>query len=89
MALSHQVDEFAIFTAASEAFTQKTKLLDCTKYRTLSGVVDLAKTNNVKVRGYVSCVVGCPYQGEVEPERFRCVNNCWHWGAMKSALVTP
>lgn len=69
MALSHQVDEFAIFTAASEAFTQKN--INCSIAQSIErfqGVVDLAKTNNVKVRGYVSCVVGCPYQGEVEPE---------------------
>ncbi|MDK1311156.1 hydroxymethylglutaryl-CoA lyase [Pseudoalteromonas ardens] len=70
LALTNQVDEFAIFTAASEAFTQKN--INCSIEESIERfrpVVELAQKNNIKVRGYVSCVVGCPYQGEVEPEQ--------------------
>ncbi|ASD67194.1 hydroxymethylglutaryl-CoA lyase [Pseudoalteromonas piscicida] len=70
LALENQVDEFAIFTAASEAFTQKN--INCTIEQSIERfrpVIELAQKNNIKVRGYVSCVVGCPYQGEVQPEQ--------------------
>ncbi|MCF2908255.1 hydroxymethylglutaryl-CoA lyase [Pseudoalteromonas sp. DL2-H2.2] len=70
LALANQVDEFAIFTAASEAFTQKN--INCSIGESIERfrpVVELAQKNNIKVRGYVSCVVGCPYQGEVEPKQ--------------------
>ncbi|KAF7786254.1 hydroxymethylglutaryl-CoA lyase [Pseudoalteromonas rubra] len=70
LALTNQVDEFAIFTAASEAFTQKN--INCSIEESIERfrpVVELAQKNDIKVRGYVSCVVGCPYQGEVEPEQ--------------------
>ncbi|MEJ6476757.1 hydroxymethylglutaryl-CoA lyase [Pseudoalteromonas piscicida] len=74
LALENQVDEFAIFTAASEAFTQKN--INCTIEQSIERfrpVVELAQKNNIKVRGYVSCVVGCPYQGEVQPEQVLAV----------------
>ncbi|WP_125718938.1 hydroxymethylglutaryl-CoA lyase [Pseudoalteromonas rubra] len=70
LALANEVDEFAIFTAASEAFTQKN--INCSIEESIERfrpVVELAQKNNIKVRGYVSCVVGCPYQGEVAPEQ--------------------
>ncbi|MCG7546758.1 hydroxymethylglutaryl-CoA lyase [Pseudoalteromonas sp. Of7M-16] len=70
LALENQVDEFAIFTAASEAFTQKN--INCSIEESIERfrpVVELAQKNNIKVRGYVSCIAGCPYQGKVEPER--------------------
>ncbi|BBN81445.1 hydroxymethylglutaryl-CoA lyase [Pseudoalteromonas sp. A25] len=68
-ALDAGIKEFAIFTAASEAFTQKN--INCSideSIERFKPVVELAKQHGVKVRGYVSCVLGCPYQGEVEPE---------------------
>ncbi|QTL35048.1 hydroxymethylglutaryl-CoA lyase [Pseudoalteromonas viridis] len=74
LALANEVDEFAIFTAASEAFTQKN--INCSIEESIERfrpVVELAQKNNIKVRGYVSCVVGCPYQGEVEPEQVLAV----------------
>ncbi len=66
LALSAGVKEFAIFTAASEAFTKKN--INCTideSIERFAPIMTLAKENNIKVRGYVSCVMGCPYQGEV------------------------
>ncbi|WMN60137.1 hydroxymethylglutaryl-CoA lyase [Pseudoalteromonas xiamenensis] len=70
LALQSGVKEFAIFTAASEAFTQKN--INCSISESIERfipVMELAKANNIRVRGYVSCVVGCPYQGEVRPEQ--------------------
>lgn len=60
--------EVAVFGAASEAFTQKN--INCSIAESLerfAPVMAQAKLDGIKVRGYVSCVVGCPYQGEVEP----------------------
>ncbi|WP_462174219.1 hydroxymethylglutaryl-CoA lyase [Pseudoalteromonas xiamenensis] len=70
LALQSGVKEFAFFTAASEAFTQKN--INCSISESIERfipVMELAKANNIRVRGYVSCVVGCPYQGEVQPEQ--------------------
>ena len=60
--------EVAIFGAASEAFSQKN--INCSISESLARfapVVEAAKADGIKVRGYVSCVVGCPYQGDVAP----------------------
>ncbi len=61
-------DEVAIFGAASEAFSQKN--INCSIAESLARfepVIAAAKADGLRVRGYVSCVVGCPYQGEVAP----------------------
>ncbi|MFN6262458.1 MAG: hydroxymethylglutaryl-CoA lyase [Chromatiaceae bacterium] len=61
-------DEVAIFGAASEAFSQKN--INCSIDESLARfapVLAAAKAEGVRVRGYVSCVVGCPYQGSVAP----------------------
>ncbi|KAI7844544.1 hypothetical protein COHA_001902 [Chlorella ohadii] len=68
-ALAAGAREVAIFTAASEAFNRKN--LNCSveeSLRKFDDVVAAAKAEGVAVRGYVSCVVGCPIQGEVRPE---------------------
>jgi hydroxymethylglutaryl-CoA lyase len=62
--------EVAIFGAASEAFSRKN--INCSIAESLDRfrpVADAAKAAGVKVRGYVSCVLGCPYEGEIDPER--------------------
>jgi hydroxymethylglutaryl-CoA lyase len=62
--------EVAIFGAASEAFSQRN--INCSIAESLERfrpVADAAKTQGVKVRGYVSCVLGCPYEGEIAPRR--------------------
>ena len=67
-ALAANVEEVAVFAAASEAFAQKNT--NCTIAESLARfapVVDRARAHGVRVRGYVSCVLGCPYQGEVAP----------------------
>lgn len=65
-ALAAGATEIAVFAAASEAFSQKN--INCTIRESLERfrpVVERAKDAGIKVRGYVSCVLGCPYQGEV------------------------
>lgn len=60
--------EIAVFTAASEGFTKKNT--NCTiaeSFERFKDVVKLAQDNDIKIRGYVSCVMGCPYDGEIDP----------------------
>ncbi|MEW6687552.1 MAG: hydroxymethylglutaryl-CoA lyase [Pseudomonadota bacterium] len=62
--------EVAVFGAASEAFSKKN--INCSIAESLERfrpVAENALKNNIKVRGYVSCVLGCPYEGEVKPEK--------------------
>lgn len=62
--------EFAIFAAASEAFSRKN--INCSIAESLKRfepVLSSASALDMKVRGYVSCVVGCPYEGAVDPEK--------------------
>lgn len=62
-------DEIAIFAAASEGFSQKN--INCTIAESLerfTPVIAAAKAAEIPIRGYISCVVGCPYEGEVRPE---------------------
>jgi hydroxymethylglutaryl-CoA lyase len=62
--------EVAVFGAASEAFSKKN--INCTIAESLERfrpIVSEARKNRIKVRGYVSCVLGCPYEGEIKPER--------------------
>ncbi len=61
--------EVAIFGAASESFSQKN--INCSISESLArfaAVMDRAKAENIAVRGYVSCVVACPYEGAIDPE---------------------
>ena len=58
--------EVAVFGAASEAFSQKN--INCSISESVERfrpVVAAAQKNRIRVRGYISCVLGCPYQGEV------------------------
>ncbi|KAL4481154.1 hypothetical protein ABPG72_015109 [Tetrahymena utriculariae] len=69
-ALKVGVKEIAVFGAASESFTQKN--INCSIAESLErfrAVIDEAKKHNLLVRGYVSTVMGCPYQGDVDPEK--------------------
>ncbi|MGE5625762.1 MAG: hydroxymethylglutaryl-CoA lyase [Bacillota bacterium] len=68
-ALAAGVKEIAVFTAASETFNQKN--INCSIAESLSRfkpVMALAAKNGVKVRGYISTVIGCPYEGPIQPE---------------------
>ncbi|WP_394200493.1 hydroxymethylglutaryl-CoA lyase [Shewanella waksmanii] len=66
LALDAGADEVAIFGAASQSFSQKN--INCSIEESIERfipVVEAAKANKVRVRGYVSCVLGCPYEGEI------------------------
>lgn len=59
-------DEVAVFSAASEAFNQRN--INCSideSFERFRPVLERARHDGVRVRGYISCVLGCPYQGEV------------------------
>lgn len=67
----------AIFPAGSEAFSQKN--LNCSVEEGLKRfklVADQAVKDGIRVRGYVSCVVGCPYEGPIHPKGIAKVINC-------------
>jgi isopropylmalate/homocitrate/citramalate synthase len=62
--------EVAIFGAASESFSQKN--INCSIDESLERfrpIMQAAKQNNIRVRGYVSCVLGCPYEGDIAVEK--------------------
>ena len=68
-AVAAGADEVAIFAAASEAFSQKN--INCSIAESLKRfheVMSAAKDRNIAVRGYVSCVLGCPYEREIAPQ---------------------
>ena len=67
-ALAARVDEVAVFAAASETFSKKN--INCTIAESLERfvpVVEKARAEGLRVRGYVSCVLGCPYEGSIAP----------------------
>ena len=69
-ALDAQVDEIAVFAAASETFSQKN--VNCSIKESLERFQDIFKQASKKkmpVRGYVSCIVECPYEGKVSPKK--------------------
>ena len=58
--------EVAVFSAASEAFNQRN--INCSieeSFERFRPVLERARAEDVRVRGYISCVLGCPYQGDV------------------------
>ncbi len=69
-AIKHKADEVAIFSAASESFTQKN--INCSIEESLHRFDDImveAKKMNLPVRGYVSTIIGCPYEGDINPKK--------------------
>lgn len=73
------VTEVAVFAAASEAFSQKN--INCSIKESLirfEPILETAQEAGISVRGYVSCVVACPYAGEVDPTSVRDVAFALH-----------
>ncbi|WP_338576860.1 hydroxymethylglutaryl-CoA lyase [Pseudomonas canadensis] len=73
-ALAAGVKEVAVFAAASEAFSQRN--INCSISESLqrfAPIMAAARQNGVSVRGYVSCVLGCPYEGQIAPEQVAAV----------------
>ena len=73
-ALAAGVKEVAVFAAASEAFSQRN--INCSISESLerfAPIMAAAKHHGISVRGYVSCVLGCPYEGAIAPEQVAAV----------------
>jgi hydroxymethylglutaryl-CoA lyase len=69
-ALAARADEVAVFVAASETFSRKN--INCSISESLERVQPIyaaAAAHGVRVRGYISCVLGCPYEGAVDPAK--------------------
>lgn len=69
-ALAAGVDEVAVFAAASESFSLKN--INCSiadSLRRFQPVMEAAQEHNIPVRGYVSTVLGCPYEGDIAPQQ--------------------
>jgi hydroxymethylglutaryl-CoA lyase len=69
-AMAAKAEEVAVFAAASESFSQRN--INCSIAESLTRfapVMSAAKSAGVKVRGYISCVLGCPYEGKVAPQK--------------------
>ncbi|HTH94489.1 MAG TPA: hydroxymethylglutaryl-CoA lyase [Rhodocyclaceae bacterium] len=75
-ALAVGVEEIAVFAAATETFSQKN--INCSIDESIARftpVIAAAHAAGVKVRGYISCVAGCPYEGAVSPAAVATVAN--------------
>ncbi len=73
-ALPSRPDEVVVFAAASEAFSQRN--INCSIEESIQRfvpVMEAARAANIDVRGAISCAVGCPYEGEISPERVTMV----------------
>jgi hydroxymethylglutaryl-CoA lyase len=73
-AMTAGVEEIAIFAAASESFSRRN--INCSiedSFQRFAPVAAAAEARGIRVRGYVSCVLGCPYEGAVAPEAVRRV----------------
>ena len=63
-----KVEEVAVFAAASETFSQRnTNCSIADSVTRFAEVIKAARYHNIRVRGYISCVLGCPYEGEITP----------------------
>lgn len=70
LAVASGLKEVAIFTASSETFNQKN--INCSITESIDRfkpVMLVAKKNNIRVKGYISCALGCPYEGSVSPQK--------------------
>ncbi|HEX7045121.1 MAG TPA: hydroxymethylglutaryl-CoA lyase [Burkholderiales bacterium] len=67
-ALAAGVEEIAVFGAASESFSQRN--INCSiaeSFERFRPVVEAARAHDIRVRGYISCVIACPYEGPIAP----------------------
>ncbi|MCF7532227.1 hydroxymethylglutaryl-CoA lyase [Pseudomonas petrae] len=75
-ALAAGVKEIAVFAAASESFSQRN--INCSISESLDRflpIMEAARLHGISVRGYVSCVLGCPYEGDISPKQVAAVAN--------------
>ncbi|HEY3791858.1 MAG TPA: hydroxymethylglutaryl-CoA lyase [Bradyrhizobium sp.] len=80
--------EIAVFAAASESFSRAN--INCSIAESIERfkpVVTRAKADGIRVRGYVSCVLGCPYEGEIKPQAVVDVTKTlWDLGCYEVSL---
>jgi hydroxymethylglutaryl-CoA lyase len=78
----------AVFAAASESFSRAN--INCSVAESIERfkpVIARAKSDGVKVRGYISCVLGCPYEGEVKPQAVvEIARTLWDLGCYEISL---
>lgn len=81
-------NEIAIFTAASETFTQKN--INCSITESLlrfKDVIAVAKNLKLPVRAYISCALGCPYEGDINPGKVaNLAKKLWQMGCYEVSL---
>lgn len=87
-AVAAGADEIAVFTAASEAFNQKnTNVSIAESIERFRPVLERARQDGIRVRGYVSTVLGCPYQGDVPlDDVVRVARSLHHLGCYEISL---
>ncbi len=69
-AIASGVKEIAVFTTPSEQFSLKNTNCSVTEsMHRISEVVEIAKKKRIRIRAYLSCVLGCPYEGKIAPEK--------------------
>ena len=87
-AIACGVKTIAVFVAASESFSKKN--INCSiaeSLERLAPVFDMARAGNIQVRGYVSCVMGCPFEGEIAPAQVTPVaKSLYDMGAYEISL---
>lgn len=87
-ALTTPIKNISVFTAASDAFTQKN--INCSVADSLNRFKPLIKTardHGLRVRGYVSCAVACPFSGAISPNQTRQVAKAlWEMGCAEISL---
>jgi hydroxymethylglutaryl-CoA lyase len=87
-ALAADAKEIAVFAAASESFSRAN--INCTIAESIERfepVMARAKADGIRVRGYVSCVLGCPYEGEIKPQAVVDVaRSLWDLGCYEVSL---
>ncbi len=88
-AIEANADEVSVFASASETFSQKN--INCSVAESLKRfepLMEMAQANNLNVRGYISCGLGCPYDGDVKPKKVTEVaEELWQMGCYEICLA--
>lgn len=87
-ALEAGATEICVFAAASETFAQKnTNCSIAESLERITAVIEASRKHNIKVRGYISCVLGCPYEGEISPKKVaELANTLYNLGCVEISL---
>jgi hydroxymethylglutaryl-CoA lyase len=87
-ALAAHCDEIAVFTAASESFSRRnTNCSIADSYARIAPVVAAARSHDIRVRGYISTVIDCPYEGPIAPSAVAAVAaKLWELGCYEISL---